>query len=204
MDVRMPIMDGFEATKFIRTNFKPPKSNIPIIALTANAIKGDDLKCIQAGMNDYLSKPFQPETLKNKIIENMDLEGFTKKVNSRPKAETNPNKVIDLTYLREMSDNDLGFITEMVKSFISQSPKDIENIRFHYSNSQLDHVANLIHKIKPSITFMGIHELKDLIVEMEENAKHKKYEPLKEQLDRFEQVCVLAINELKSEFALSK
>ncbi|MCK5207970.1 MAG: response regulator, partial [Cyclobacteriaceae bacterium] len=55
MDVRMPVMDGFEATKFIRSNFKPPKSDIPIIALTANAIKGDDKKCIQAGMNDYIS-----------------------------------------------------------------------------------------------------------------------------------------------------
>ena len=204
MDVRMPIMDGFEATKFIRANFKPPKSNTPIIALTANAIKGDDEKCIQAGMNDYLSKPFQPETLKNKIIGNMDLEGFTNKIVDGSKPYTNPNKVIDLNYLREMSDNDIAFITDMVKSFINQSPKDIENIWFHFAKNEFDDVANLIHKIKPSITFMGIHELKDLILEIEDNAKHKKFEPLKVQLEKFELICRAAINELKEEFTSLK
>ena len=204
MDVRMPVMDGFEATKFIRSNFKPPKSDIPIIALTANAIKGDDKKCIQAGMNDYISKPFQPETLKNKIIGNMDLEGFTNKVVSRSKSIPDQNKVIDLTYLREMSDNDIDFITDMVKSFINQSPKDIENIRFHYTNNEFDDMANLIHKIKPSITFMGIHDLKDLVIELEENAKHKKIDPIKDQLEKFEKICQTAIEELREEFVSLK
>ena len=199
MDVRMPVMDGFEATKFIRSNFKPPKSNTPIIALTANAIKGDDEKCIQAGMNDYISKPFQPETLKNKIISNMDLEGFTSKVSSKPNSESYQNKVIDLTYLKEMSDNDIVFVTDMMKSFINQTPKDIANIWFHYSNNELDDAANIIHKIKPSITFMGIHELKDLIIEIEGNAKHKKIDPLKDQLEKFEKICQKAIEELKEE-----
>ena len=60
-------MDGFEATKFIRANFIPPKSKTPIIALTANAIKGDDSKCIQAGMNDYISKPLNKALFLEKI-----------------------------------------------------------------------------------------------------------------------------------------
>jgi len=201
MDVRMPIMDGFEATKFIRANFSPPKCNTPIIALTANAIKGDDDKCLAAGMNDYISKPFQPETLKNKIIGNMDLEGFTNKVPNRTKPEPYKGKTIDLNYLKEMSDNDVGFITDMVKSFINQAPKDMENIWFHFSNEEYDEVANIIHKIKPSITFMGIHELKDLVLEIEDNAKHKKIDPLKGQLEKFELVCQRAILELKEEFA---
>lgn len=66
MDVQMPVMDGLEATKHIRTILK---NNIPIIALTANAIKGDNVKCIQAGMNSYVSKPINPSILFNKIIE---------------------------------------------------------------------------------------------------------------------------------------
>ncbi len=199
MDVRMPTMDGFEATKFIRTNFEPPKCNTPIIALTANAIKGDEDKCLQAGMNDYISKPFQPETLKNKIIGNMDLEGFTKKVGSKTKTEVNQNKIIDLTYLKEMSDNEVDFIIDMINSFISQSPKDIENIWFHFSNNNLDDVANLIHKIKPSISFMGIHELKELVLEIEDNARHKKIVPLKDQLEKFDKICQNAIIELREE-----
>lgn len=200
MDVRMPVMDGFESTKFIRANFSPPKCNTTIIALTANAIKGDDKKCIQAGMNDYISKPFQPETLKNKIISNMDLEGFTKNVINTPKSDPDQNKIIDLTYLKEMSDNNFDFIKDMIKSFITQSPKDMESIWSHYANNEFDDIANIIHKIKPSITFMGIHELKDLVIEIEENAKHNKIDLLKNHLEKFEKICQVAIGELKKEF----
>ncbi|HUP13260.1 MAG TPA: response regulator, partial [Niastella sp.] len=60
MDIQMPVMDGLEATRLIRNELH---STIPIIALTANAVKGEMEKCIQAGMNDYLSKPFEEEDL---------------------------------------------------------------------------------------------------------------------------------------------
>ncbi|MCG8307870.1 MAG: ATP-binding protein [Cytophagales bacterium] len=199
MDVRMPIMDGFESTKFIRSNFQPPKSEIPIIALTANAIKGDEDKCIEAGMNDYISKPFQPETLKNKIMSNMELEGFTHHVSDQTKSGTDMNKSVDLTYLREMSDNDLDFIRDMIQSFINQSPKDVQNIWFHFENDELDEVANLVHKIKPSITFMGIHELKDLVVDIEDQAKHKKIDLLNKNLRILDDICAKAVTELKEE-----
>jgi PAS domain S-box-containing protein len=64
MDIQMPVMDGFEATKIIRESIS---KTLPIIALTANAINGDDQKCIAAGMNDYLSKPFEEAQLLNII-----------------------------------------------------------------------------------------------------------------------------------------
>jgi signal transduction histidine kinase/CheY-like chemotaxis protein len=65
MDMQMPEMGGIEATQIIRNELH---SNVPIIALTANAIKGDAEKCKQAGMNDYVSKPFDPSDLYNKIL----------------------------------------------------------------------------------------------------------------------------------------
>jgi two-component system, sensor histidine kinase and response regulator len=67
MDCQMPVMDGFEATKAIRQLKDPRKKNVPIIALTANAMKDDEDKCLKAGMNDYLSKPIRKESLENKI-----------------------------------------------------------------------------------------------------------------------------------------
>jgi PAS domain S-box-containing protein len=69
MDIQMPVLDGLEATRIIRHDLK---NNTPIIALTANAIKGDDIKCIDAGMNDYVSKPIEPSTLFNKIITHLN------------------------------------------------------------------------------------------------------------------------------------
>jgi len=66
MDCQMPNMDGYEATKEIR-KLPSSKSKIPIIALTANAMNGDDVKCKDAGMDDYLSKPFKTKDLKAKL-----------------------------------------------------------------------------------------------------------------------------------------
>jgi CheY-like chemotaxis protein len=67
MDLMMPEMDGYEATKNIRTQMKWPKSRIPIIALTADVNNRVILKCTKAGMNDYISKPFNEIELLNKI-----------------------------------------------------------------------------------------------------------------------------------------
>jgi CheY-like chemotaxis protein len=64
MDCQMPEMDGYEATAIIRSKTSETlNSEIPIVALTANAMEGDRDRCIAAGMNDYLSKPFNPEAL---------------------------------------------------------------------------------------------------------------------------------------------
>ncbi|HNV94980.1 MAG TPA: ATP-binding protein [Bacteroidales bacterium] len=68
MDLHMPEMDGYETTSFIRTNFPAPKSKVPIIALTAAVIQGEKEKCLSIGMNDYISKPFNPNELFEKII----------------------------------------------------------------------------------------------------------------------------------------
>ncbi|HBF89207.1 MAG TPA: hypothetical protein DDX39_11250 [Bacteroidales bacterium] len=68
MDIHMPTMDGYEATKIIREQLPYNKKEVPIIALTAAAIKGEKEKCFSIGMNDYISKPFKAEQLIEKII----------------------------------------------------------------------------------------------------------------------------------------
>ena len=67
MDVQMPEMDGFEATGIIRQNEKKAGKHLPVIAMTAHAMKGDRERCIEAGMDDYISKPIHPQTLKEVV-----------------------------------------------------------------------------------------------------------------------------------------
>jgi len=67
MDIQMPVMDGILATKKIREIESSTNHHTPIIAITANALAGDKENCLAAGMNDYISKPFQPEVLVQKM-----------------------------------------------------------------------------------------------------------------------------------------
>jgi CheY-like chemotaxis protein len=64
MDLQLPEMDGYEAANWIRKNFHGPKSNIPIIAVTAHATAEDREKCLEAGMDAYVSKPFDWKKLR--------------------------------------------------------------------------------------------------------------------------------------------
>ena len=70
MDVNMPEMDGFTTTRQIR-KLAPPHGNIPIIALTADAMQGDREKCLEAGMNDYVTKPFRIEEIEEVLKKRM-------------------------------------------------------------------------------------------------------------------------------------
>jgi two-component system, sensor histidine kinase and response regulator len=80
MDIQMPEMDGFEATAAIREKEKLTGAHIPIIAMTANALKGDEEKCLQAGMDGYVSKPIQTKELIATIERLVDPSGSSGQV----------------------------------------------------------------------------------------------------------------------------
>jgi len=182
MDVQMPVMDGFETTVAIRNSFEKPKSETPIIALTANAIKGDNEKCITLGMNNYLSKPFVPEDLFNIIskfygsVSSSSYPGPKVEKPSEKEAGIPDGILIDLTYLNSISNNDSSFTIEMINTFLEATPESLEQMNNAMDNGDLSTVGLLAHKIKPSLTFMGINSLKELVVEIETMGKAKEGE----------------------------
>ena len=192
MDIHMPILDGIEAARSIRTSFAKPKSEVPIIAFTANALKGDKDKYLDAGMNAYISKPFMPDELFH-IMAKFYKPGENS--NGPSASET----ITDLTYLRKMSSNDESFVQEMVNSFIEKTPEIIEQINQANEDEDWQEVANLAHKLKPNLAFMGMDSLKNLILEIETNAKNKEnIEEIRDMIERLTSTVNEAIEELAS------
>ncbi len=189
MDVQMPIMDGYEATKSIRKTFPVSKREIPIIALTANAIKGDNEKCIELGMNDYLPKPFQPEDLYKVLTK------FVAETTETPNAHV--EIVTDLTYLKNVCNGDKVFMKEMVETFIKNTPVAINEMQKWLNEAEWGEVGKVAHKIKPSITFMGIDRLKPLIKSIEEFGKENyNTDRIPGLIETFSTECQKAIDEL--------
>lgn len=201
MDIQMPIMDGYEATKSIRSTFPEPKKKIPIIALTANAIKGDNEKCLEIGMNDYLPKPFQPEDL---------YDSLSKFVKEKPVVHTtitenivqteltqSPNTLIDLSYLENISGGDKTFMREMIETFITNTPQAINEMEKWSHQAEWHKVGQTAHRIKPSIGFMGLKELKPTVQLIETYGKEGKHtDQIPKLLKELSVKCRVAINEL--------
>ncbi len=194
MDVQMPIMDGFEATRIIRQLHDPIKAGIPIIALTANAIKGDNEKCIDVGMNGYLSKPFHPESLFIVISKHVNQTKFVEK------SSNNKTKVTNLSYLNSVCDGDQDFIRDMLETFIKNTPPILTEMKNMATNAEWEEVGNLAHKLKPSITFVGLERAKELVQTIEQSSKTenetKKLEAL---ISDLSSIVKVAIEELKLE-----
>ena len=168
MDVQMPVMDGFEATKAIRASTSP-KSQIPIIALTANATRKDIEQCLASGMNDCIPKPFTPEDLYNKLVR---FKSGSKK-NPQRKVDA-PKKIVDLAYLRTISNNNQKFIDDMIAAFLESIPKSIQEIKMNTENAEWAALAGAVHKVKPSLTLMGLRSSKEKALLLEDLAKQQK------------------------------
>lgn len=174
MDIQMPVMDGFETTKAIRKG-DSGKSQVPIIALTANATQKDFEKCIAAGMNDCISKPFTQEDLLQILTKYLGTK-LKKKV--KPQESMQNDREFDLSYLIKASDNNQEFIQEIITTFLDSMPKTIEEIQTQLQRKNWARLANVIHKIKPSITLMGIHHLKDKISLLEHETRTNQDEQI--------------------------
>src|SRR5258708_345676 len=191
MDVQMPEMDGMEATRHIRKLPDPVKASIPIIALTANALKGDSERYLAAGMNDYLSKPFDEARLFRVISKNLTeltpaqipaAQSHTAAFTTLPethiplKNQTSMlpvNKLYDLSMVQSVSGGDESFIKKMVALFIETVPQNMDELVKATESGNWDQVGKTAHKLKSTVDSMGIKSIKQEIRTVEANAKAK-------------------------------
>lgn len=197
MDVQMPVMDGYEATRAIRMTDSRMR-HAPIIALTANATKADIEKCLSSGMNDYLPKPFTPDDLYSKI--SGELNTRTQRDTAAPNASAMQTSAFDLTYLRSISGNDQEFLQEMLQTFVQSIPPVLQEMEDALQETDWKKLSRLAHQIKPSFGLLGISKLKKTVFYIEENA-HQGTNPedLRVTTGQFIQGCKQVIADLHKE-----
>jgi signal transduction histidine kinase/DNA-binding NarL/FixJ family response regulator/predicted negative regulator of RcsB-dependent stress response len=173
MDVQMPEMNGFEATKYIRNNFEAPLKNIPIIALTASVLRSDLDKCTAAGMNSYIPKPFKPSQLIAGIAQALNIRLKTKP-NNQP-AKSAPTKanghITNLDYLRKFCEGNQEKMKKYISLFTSAAPQLIENIEADFQKKNFEEIANQVHGFKTKWIMMGMTETKNLAIEIENQCR---------------------------------
>lgn len=167
MDMQMPVMNGLEATRLIRGELR---SDIPIIAFTANAIKGENEKCIEAGMNDYISKPFEEEDLVNMIAKWLGKDTAANKTKEDSNMKT-LEKLYDLSKLHEISRGNHSFVQKMISLFTDQAPASVSEIKTALEENDLPRIRAIAHRIKPSLDNMGINSFHNGIRELEKLAQ---------------------------------
>lgn len=153
MDLQMPDMNGFEATDYIRNELK---SDIPIIALTADVTTVDLAKCRAVGMNDYIAKPVDERLLYGKIV------GAVKKTNSsdglmeEESAQTDKFKYTDLGYLIRRTKSNPELMTEMITLYLDQTPVLMSAMKRSMQEKDWKSLYSAVHKLIPSFSIMGI------------------------------------------------
>jgi CheY-like chemotaxis protein/nitrogen-specific signal transduction histidine kinase/HPt (histidine-containing phosphotransfer) domain-containing protein len=195
MDIQMPEMDGHDVTRYIRKNYGA-KANIPIIALTAHATIGEEKKCFDAGMNDYLSKPFDSYKLLEKIYQNL-------KENSKSgtSIQTFENeKLFDLKYLHEFLENDQNYINEMVDLFIKKTPEVLKSLEEANNRNDSVKLKDGLHKLRSSLSLMGIAKGLEIATRIESQIESNPTSFIwRNEVETFISICERAIEELIAE-----
>lgn len=168
MDIHMPELDGYQTTQIIRNELL---LNIPIIAMTALAIKGEEEKCMGMGMSGYVSKPFTTESLCGELIRVLQIPRIALNETRRLQGD---NINIDLSFLYELAGDDFGYVKTMLNMFLENMPATIQKIKAAVQEADWDKLFKVAHYAKSSLSVVKINVLYDLCVALEHEAKHEK------------------------------
>ena len=165
MDMEMPVMSGYEATAIIRNELK---NNIPIIALTANALPSEKEKCLQAGMNDYVSKPIDATGLFNAIYKLTSKIISTKSTTNIQKCTTVSDTVCNMDYLMSATHGNKKIINNIIAVFFKETGKELIFLNDAIEKINYADIGDISHKIKSAFSILGISQLDPVFKEMEQ------------------------------------
>ena len=190
MDIQMPEMNGYETSRQIKANnllTKKPK----IIALTANAMPGDKKKCLDAGMDDYISKPIRIKDIYRVLNISESLPALV-----GSKEDTNHWYLINdfgmMLHEHLLSlgiEKDFSFILEVVTVYLNTSEGMITNILASHAKQDYDTVKRIIHSFKGSMANLGLKEMVGLCKKIEMAINDQRLDSVAMNIEAFEKKC---------------
>jgi len=170
MDVQMPEMDGFEATSLIREREKTTGKHVPIIALTAHAMKGDMETCIKAGMDGYLSKPLKTDELFSVIMKMTDVPEQNAEIFNNNEVEK--ESVFDIKQTLAIVDGDPALLKEVIGLFSESCPIKLIAIRDSIIKGDASRLNQAAHSFKGSVANFNAKKVYDTAFKLEMMGKN--------------------------------
>ncbi len=166
LDLQMPVMDGYETAHYIRQDLG---LDTPIIAMTATALKGDQEKCKEVGMNDFMLKPFEFNDLYKRLVSLLYNE--THETGAGQSKDPEAEKLFDLSLLEELDDKES--LLDVLELFLSNTPKEVKSLSLLTAQKDWSGVYKVAHKIKGAVSILQAARLSSLMGELEFNAKEE-------------------------------
>jgi signal transduction histidine kinase/CheY-like chemotaxis protein len=189
MDIQLPGMNGYEATTYIRHTLQ---LNIPIVAMTANAMSGEYEKCIAAGMNDHLSKPLRRVQLISVLKRYLSETNLQEQEIAQ--SSIHNYQYIDLGYMKEIGRGNKEYEQMATDLFIRQLPEEMNSLRKACAMGDYEQIKQLTHQLRTTISVMGLNEqLSPLFLAIEkEHITQKEQQVI---FEKIEQIATAALKE---------
>lgn len=182
MDLQMPGMDGLEATKRIRQMEAKSGAHVPIVAMTAHAMRGDRERCLEAGMDDYLTKPINPELMLG-VISKFAPGQANQRNRSKQAAVSVP---LDMDKLDKRFEGDKELRHQLMQVFLEEYPILMGDVRRAVSESDPDALARAAHTVKGSLGYFEAAGASKAAIDLEQQGRSGNLTTAQENLARLE------------------
>jgi signal transduction histidine kinase/CheY-like chemotaxis protein/HPt (histidine-containing phosphotransfer) domain-containing protein len=202
MDIQMPEMDGLTATKAISEVEKQTQSHLPIIAMTAHAMKGDREHCLESGMDGYVSKPIRARELEEAITSaarNQKSDRSSPNLKSALSEEDIVSKPIawDIAQTLERLGGDEMLLREVLQIFLDGAPTRIATLRQAVTEQNPEVLEKAAHSLKGELGYLGISALSQQARELEEMGRNRDLQKAATVLVEFENGISAVLNQMR-------
>ena len=171
MDCQMPVMDGFAATAEIR-RLEAGDRHMPVIAMTAHAMKGDRERCLASGMDDYISKPIDPHSVRT-LLRRWVIKSSEETIEAEEAAAVDgPLLVFDVGQALWVTGGKIGMLRRLINIFLTNIPDRLVELREALSASDLEEIRRQAHSLKGAASSVGAKRVGKTAFDMELCAQH--------------------------------